>query len=238
VSSSNTGLVLEHVAGSALVFTRRRGFSPPVKVSKRQNGAMNWRHSRFVLGAVAALIAVMVGCASDSKPAPRSVADAPIRGSVVESGSAQLSEVESEANFYLIVPSNRFATPHNLVSARIQGAGVVMEFPPTALPTAPVRQRNLIIQEEPWQGPPPLQFFRMDLATNHTVGARIYHIDGTPAFGIEAHSPSDEAGEAGGPDHANPAFLRFEEKGIEVLIYGGEDLSALMVVAKDLLTQR
>ncbi len=54
-------------------------------------------------------------------------------------------------------------------------------------------------------------------------------IAGTPALVVMAHSPDDN-------NRANAAFVRFDYRGVDVIISGGEDLDALIAVAKSMIS--
>ena len=91
-----------------------------------------------------------------------------------------------------------------------------------------VRQEYLEIFLLPWTGGSPEEHFAEDMEQAPVIGKGLYSVDGVTAEGTLAHSPDDI-------DQANPAYLRFVYKGLEVQISGGESLDLLLEIAQTIV---
>lgn len=143
-----------------------------------------------------------------------------------------LDTAMANARFGLILPNHPKANSGNVTAVYLwpDRSTVALQFPPLAVAASPVRQDYIEVWESPWTGGDPNADFAADMAAAPAVGKALYDIDGIPALGVTAHSPSDM-------DEANPAFLRFVFQGIEVEISGGEDVNMLIEIAKSIVTQ-
>lgn len=136
-----------------------------------------------------------------------------------------------DAAFTLVVPSHPNANIANVTAVYLwpDRSAVALRFPSPMSPATPIRQEYIEVWESPWTGGDPSADFAADLAAAPVKGKDLYDINGIPALGVTAHSPSDL-------DQRNPAFLRFVYEGIEFEISGGEDLNLLIEIAKTIVT--
>jgi len=141
-----------------------------------------------------------------------------------------LEEATSKASFPLVLPDVPLANGQNLTAVYLypDRVAVAMLFPPSE-PEKAVRQRFIEVWQGVWGGGDPLARFEMDIADDPEAGYVLLDLDeGITALGVNAHSPSDD-------DRANPAFLRFVLRGVDVQVSGGEDLDALVEVANSII---
>lgn len=127
-----------------------------------------------------------------------------------------------------MVPKNPRANPDNLEDVYVvPGRPYVMMIFPAAASSTGVRQDFIEIDETPWQGGNPHEAFLNDIAAYPDIGKHICDIQGIEALCVTPNSPSDAAG-------ANPAYVRIIIAGVDIEIYGGNDLDALKEIAATL----
>ncbi len=197
--------------------------------------------SRFgwvaLVGGCATLGALIAGpllVRSQDERAGRVPSAGPVAGGEVEypeTWKRTLEEAWAEATFPLVLPDHPAANVSNLKAVYLwpNGRAVALRFPPPSAPLRPTRQAFIEIWESPWTGGDPEAEMVADLGAAPDVGKRLYEIDGVPALGVSAHSPSDVEG-------ADPAFLWFVHDGIELKVAGGEDLDLLLEIARTIVS--
>lgn len=86
------------------------------------------------------------------------------------------------------------------------------------------------IYVEPWQGGDPQTDYLAFVAKANAAGYQDEYreVAGRPAIVVPAHSKGDV-------EEANPAFIRFVVRGVEVQVSGGEDLEQVVRIAEDLV---
>ena len=141
-----------------------------------------------------------------------------------------LQDAVSGASFSVLAPDSAIANNGNLTDAFLwpDGLSVALDYPAPTKPKTPIRQNYVEVFESVWAGGDPLLNFKNDIENDPVEGKVILEVDGTPALGVEAHSPD-------APDKDNAAFLRFVVDGVEVQISGGESLDSLIGVAEQML---
>lgn len=139
-----------------------------------------------------------------------------------------LPEAKAQAAFALLVPNHPAANEGNISAVYVHPGGttVAMQFP--APTKSDVRQEYLEVFLLPWAGGNPEVRFAEDIDQAPVIGKSMYAIDGVTAEGTLAHSPDDI-------DQANPAYLRFVYKGLEVQISGGDSLDLLIEIAQTIV---
>jgi hypothetical protein len=105
------------------------------------------------------------------------------------------------------------------------GNAVIMDFPSPVQQLARTRQPFLRIYEAPWEGGDPAQDYAADIAASTVAGKQLYEINGIPALGVSANSPSDS-------EHLNAAYLRLVVNGVDIEISGGDSIQRLIAIAE------
>lgn len=139
-----------------------------------------------------------------------------------------LAEARNSAAFPLVVPSHPAANEQNLTAVYVHPGGttVAMQFP--APKSSNVRQDYIEVFLLPWEGGNPAERFAQDIAQDPVIGKSLLSVEGVPAEGTLANSPSDI-------EQANPAYLRLVHKGLEIQISGGDSLDLLLKIAQTMV---
>jgi hypothetical protein len=163
--------------------------------------------------------AVLGGASQEPPPAPA------FEGQYPDEWKVSLSEAKKLAAFPVVVPDHPAANEEDLTAVYVHpgGSTVAMQFP--APKESDVRQQYLEVFLVPWDGGDPADHFAEDIDKDPVIGKSILSVDGVPAEGTLANSPSDG-------DQANPAYLRFVYEGLEIQISGGDSLDLLIEVAE------
>lgn len=145
-----------------------------------------------------------------------------------------LDGARAAVSFDAYIPHSPSAKPSNVRHVCVLSVGTLfMVFPdaPTSASNEstlpPVRQPQILIMEDPWDGGDPEAVFAEDLKTNPDIGKSLCTVNKAPALCSTANSPSDA-------EAANPAFLRFVKGGVEITVSGGDDLERLIEIAESL----
>lgn len=195
----------------------------------------------MVLGSVLAVIFGLAACGERTTPARDMTSQLSATPEVPEEGPDQeqeylsflvvgLEEAIQRAAFDVKLPDHAAASRANIVAVYLQPneEAVILRFPQASPPQSPVRLPYIEIYEGLWAGGDAAEAYTKDLINSPAVGEKLVEVEGLPALGQEAHSPTDETGE-------NPAFLKFVLDGVEVRIHGGESLELLMEVARSIV---
>ena len=142
-----------------------------------------------------------------------------------------LQEARSEATFEVLFPTEKAANADNLSGAFLNSDGkqVFFKFPPLGDATG-VRQAFIEIVEDPWYFKEEPRDVWADFVQRYPGYAEIIDLHGLDALVIKPMSPYDE-------ERANPAYVRFRVKGLDVSVWGGDDVKALLTIADDLAAQ-
>jgi hypothetical protein len=185
------------------------------------------------LAVVVALVAVAVGVVAltSGDREPPSAASTGGLGDYPDEWKTDLQDARSRVSFELVLPEDSRASVANITDVFVwpEGHAVALRFPaPPAITDEPVRQGYLEIFETPWTGDDPATAWAEDVANAGIEGESAFEIEGIPALGVTAQSPTDI-------ERANPAFLRFVYKGLDIQISGGDDLKALVEIAQSMI---
>ena len=196
------------------------------------------RHvQRVPAAAVALLVAAVVAVVGSALILGRVPTQRPGRvsssgeGDYPDSWRTSLVQARSSSIFDLIVPDDPSANAGAVTEVFISpdASAVAMRFPPPAqLGADPVRQDFIEVYETPWNGGDPADAWAEDVKKSDIVGESVIEISRIPALSVAARSPSDL-------EAANPAFLRFVYKDLDVQISGGDDLDLLIEIAKSMV---
>jgi len=173
---------------------------------------------------------------SEGKPGP--APKGPIRGmnlspdapSYPSQLETTLQAAADAAGFVVIVPDTDLANSRILTNVFLwpDGQSIALDFPAPTEPKSPIRQNYIEVYESLWTAGDPMADFKADMAADPVEGKVILDIVGTPALGVEAHSPDVV-------DKINAAFLRFVIGDVEVQVSGGESLDVLTEIAKQMI---
>ena len=168
----------------------------------------------------------------------RSATQKPIRADRSAGGSdypeawkTTLDQARSLVIFDVIVPDDVSADAASVdgVFVAPDGEAIALRFPPPPLTgDDPVRQDFIEVFESQWRGGDPAAAWAEDVVSSGIVGEAAFEIAGVPALGVTSHSPTDIEG-------ANPAFLRFVYKRLDIQISGGDDLDRLVQIAESMI---
>jgi len=142
-----------------------------------------------------------------------------------------LQEAREQAKFAALFPDEDAANDTNLVGAFLESSGdqLFLKFPPRGDPSG-VRQSHIEIVETPWQFKrAPAEVWAGDVE-RYPRSAHTVDLHGLDALVIEPRSPHDE-------EQANPAYVRFRVRGVDVSVSGGDDTRPLLDIADDLAAQ-
>lgn len=131
----------------------------------------------------------------------------------------------------MLFPNEKAANADNLSGAFLNSDGkqVFFKFPPLGDATG-VRQVHIEIVELPWYFTREPREVWADNVQDDPGYAEMIDLHGLDALVIEPRSPYDEK-------QANPAYVRFRVKGLDVSVSGGDDVEALLTIADDLAAQ-
>lgn len=142
-----------------------------------------------------------------------------------------VAEAIQKTGLDFIMPDDPLANSGNVDHVWVlTPQAVAVDFPSPAVPQKYLRQNYIEVYEGTWPADEnPLATYKHDLSSDPSPAKSLILLDGTPVLTVEAHSPHDD-------QQANPAFLRFVTRGVEVQVSGGESLDSLIRIAKTILS--
>jgi hypothetical protein len=181
-----------------------------------------------VFAVIAGVVAVALTSGDEVRPSESGTAGL---GDYPDEWRTDLEGARSRAAFELILPDDPRTDVASITDVFLwpEGHAVAVRFPaPPPVTAEPVRQLYIEVFETPWTGGDPAVAWEEDVAKSGIEGETTLEIEGVPALGVPAHSPTDI-------EKSNPAFLRFVYRGLDIQISGGDDLKALIEIAESMI---
>ena len=143
-----------------------------------------------------------------------------------------LPAAQAGAKFRLLLPSTEVLDPASGRDVYLfpGGTGVALEFPLLTPSTRPVRQEYLEVWEGRWTfSDDPSEVFAQDVEAD-PVSTALIRIEGVDVLTVNAHSPNDD-------EHANPSFVRFALRGLDIQVSGGDHMEDVLDIARSMIAR-
>ncbi len=151
-----------------------------------------------------------------------------VRSDPVVGTPVSIDTARSDLSVPLLTPNAPAANDGNQVGVYAIGKGAIeLRYPAPDDSSSDLDQPSIVLSESAWAGGDPAAFNKDDIAANPDVGKSLCQVGDLPALCVEPRSPSSAGA-------SNPAFIRVVIGKTGIVLLGGDDLDALMEVAKSL----
>ena len=140
-----------------------------------------------------------------------------------------LDSARDVAKFTLIDPPASLTEVQTITHVFVfpDDVAVAVDFAPQTQDTA-TRQNYIEIYETTWSGGDPAKVFAETVESTPYDDDEAFNLNGVPTMSVKPNSSGDA-------EEANPAYVEFVVKGVQVQISGGSDLDALLSIAKSMI---